>query len=168
MNTLLETVPDHAAEIFYGRGTKSSGRILVVDDDADLRHLVVEVLITSGYEVDDAENGARAWKALHLKPYDLLVTDNEMPEMTGLQLVEKLRSAGFELPVIFASGRLPVDLVTKNDHLGLAATLPKPFTPNELTNAIKGLLPALTPDFNTNPWHLSSNLAVRQESHATT
>lgn len=167
MNTLLNTIPNRAAEIFYGQPT-SSGRILVVDDDVDLRHLIVELLMASGYEVDDAENGARAWKVLHLNQYDLLLTDNEMPEMTGLQLVEKLRLAGFKLPVIFASGRLSPDLVTKNTHLGLAATLPKPFTPEELTSTVKGLLPvlpALTPGFNSNPWQWPPHLAVHHDGH---
>jgi CheY-like chemotaxis protein len=67
-------------------------RLLIVDDEPQIRRIMRTTLTSAGYEVDDAENGARAWKALHLEQYDLLVTDNEMPEMTGLQLQELIVS----------------------------------------------------------------------------
>ena len=116
-------------------------RIMVVDDDPDIRHLMSEVLAGSGYSVDVAENGTRAWKALHLKRYDLLLTDHEMPGMTGLQLVNKLRLAGFQFPVIVASGTPPVDMAVRNSALESVMMLPKPFTLGELIRLVKELLP---------------------------
>src|SRR5579859_935677 len=80
-------------------------RILVVDDDADIRQLSTDVLIQHGYHVDAAEDGAAAWEALQLKRYDLLVTDNEMPKLSGVELLEKLHAARMALPIIMATGK---------------------------------------------------------------
>lgn len=141
MNTLLKVTPQEMAEMFDLEQPSSRRRIMVVDDDPDIRHLMSEVLAGSGYVVDVAENATRAWKALHLKQYDLLLTDHEMPGMTGLQLVNKLRLAGFQLPVIVASGSLPVDLTVRNSVLASVTMLAKPFTLGELIRIVKGLLP---------------------------
>jgi CheY-like chemotaxis protein len=58
-------------------------RILVAEDDPDIRRLNSEALLCSGYHVDAVENGADAWEALQLKDYDLVVTDYNMPKLTG-------------------------------------------------------------------------------------
>ena len=120
--------------------------------------LPIEALTAFGYEVDDAENGERAWKALHVKPYDLLITDHEMPHMTGLHLMEKLRAAGFELPIIFASGSLYAELMAKIPQLRLVTLLPKPFTLEELIQTVKRLLPAQSNHTSVQPlWDLAVN-----------
>ena len=67
-------------------------RILLVDDDRDVRTLNAEVLIRAGYHVDTAENGISGWNALQTNRYDALITDNTMPGVTGLDLIKKLRS----------------------------------------------------------------------------
>lgn len=119
---------------------------MLVEDDAELRGLSAEALAHEGYEVDFAENGVRAWKALHLKRYDLLITDNNMPKMTGLQLVGKLRSAGIELPVVLASGTLPEDALLNDSVPKFAAVIPKPFTLDELVRTVKRVLLGLACD----------------------
>src|SRR5450759_780416 len=77
-------------------------RILVVEEDIHVRQLNTEVLTRSGYEVDAAEDGAAAWVALNGDSYDLMITDNGMPKLTGIELLRKLRAARMELPVIMA------------------------------------------------------------------
>src|SRR5664279_4806418 len=62
-------------------------RILVVDDEPLLRRLNTEVLVDAGYRVDTAEDGAVAWDTLQLNSYDLLITDNEMPNVSGVDSV---------------------------------------------------------------------------------
>ena len=84
-----------------------SNRILVVDDDIDLRLLSAEVLFHSGYQVDTAEDGETGWEALQARNYDLLITDNKMPKVSGVELVKKLRSARMALPVILARQQCP-------------------------------------------------------------
>lgn len=166
MNELLEETSEDPSPMLHGQGRKGLGRILIVDDDESIRLLVTEILSRSGFEVDGAEDGARAWRALQLKRYDLLITDQDMPEMTGLQLVYRIRLAGFELPVVFASGRAASDLMTKEEWLGLVATfLPKPFTLHELVRTVSGLLPVTDRELNIHPWQLPSNPTLRQENH---
>ena len=57
--------------------------ILVVDDDADIRQVNADVLSRFGYQTETAANGAAAWEALQANRYDLLITDNKMPKVTG-------------------------------------------------------------------------------------
>src|ERR1022692_393627 len=79
-------------------------RILVVEDDPGILSLNTEMLIRSGYHVDAAVNGAVAWDALQLNSYDLLITDHNMPEMSGVELLKKLHAVRMNLPVIMATG----------------------------------------------------------------
>ena len=68
--------------------------ILLVDDDAYMCALNAGILMGSGYKVQTAAHGAEAWKALELRNYDLLITENIMPYVTGMQLLKHLRSRG--------------------------------------------------------------------------
>jgi CheY-like chemotaxis protein len=117
-------------------------RILLVDDERHAREFTAGVLIRFGYNVDIAEDGAAAWKALHdiNISYDLLITDNKMPRVTGLELIKKIRSEEMTLPVILASGTIPTEELKQYPWLQLDATLPKPFTITELLDAVKKVL----------------------------
>src|SRR5688572_23155228 len=59
-------------------------RILVVDDDADIRQVSADVLRRCGYQTETAADGAAAWEALQAKGYDLLITDNHIPKVSGV------------------------------------------------------------------------------------
>lgn len=118
----------------------SSNRILVVDDEADVRQVSAEVLTRFGYHVDTAADGAAGWEALHTKRYDLLITDNKMPKITGVELVRKVRSARMALPVVLVSSAIPTEDLNRIPSLQLAAMLLKPFTPGELLGTVKDVL----------------------------
>ena len=118
----------------------SSHRILVVDDDSDLRVLYTEVLARPGYHVDAAEDGAAGWEAIQANNYNLLITENEMPKLTGIELVRKLRSARMAVPVVMAAVRLPTLELVQNPPLQLAALLPKPFYISELLQTVRTVL----------------------------
>ena len=122
--------------------TKPPCRILVVDDDIIFRQLNTEALLRSGYEVDAAEDGAAAWEALQIKAFNLLITDQDMPKLTGIELVRKLRAAHMALPVVMATGRLPTDELARNPSLQLAATLVKPFAVDVLLDTVQNVLRA--------------------------
>lgn len=115
-------------------------RILVVDDDLCIRQLSADVLIRSGYEVDIAEDGEAGWQALQAKNYDLLITDNNMPKVSGVELIKKLRAEDITLPIIMASGAIPMEELNRHQWLQLAATLLKPFTIEELLGTVKKVL----------------------------
>src|SRR5207244_2046636 len=74
-------------------------RILYVDDEPSLRKYGELVLLRSGFVVDTAADGEEAWAALRSREYDLLVTDNHMPNLTGLELIGKMGAAGLRLPI---------------------------------------------------------------------
>jgi hypothetical protein len=74
-------------------------RILVVDDDRDLRLLYADALAGPGYHVDAAKDGAAGWEALQANRYHLLITEHEIPNLTGVELVKKRRAARMALPV---------------------------------------------------------------------
>jgi DNA-binding response OmpR family regulator len=123
-------------------GRNAPQRILLVDDDGGLRQLIAEALADSGYEVDEAADGAEAWRALKSASYDLLVTDNNMPKVTGIELFKKVRAARMALPVIMATGIFPADEFSRHPSLRPAATLLKPYTINELLGTVKEVLGA--------------------------
>ena len=119
---------------------QSSPRILVVEDESDIRELNTEVLTQSGYSVDAAENGAVAWETIQRHGYDLVLTDYDMPKATGIDLVKKLRAARMALPVIMCTGTLPMEEFTRHPWLQPAALLPKPYTIDELLGTVKQVL----------------------------
>jgi two-component system chemotaxis response regulator CheY len=139
-NKILQTGEPAGAPL--QRPTEPPCRILVVDDYREIRQLSAEVLIHSGYAVDAVADGAVAWEALQVKAFNLLITDNDMPRLTGVELVRKLRSAHMALPVILATGRLPTEELAQNPSLQLAAMLPKPFSPEELLGTVTNVLSA--------------------------
>ena len=128
--------------------TKVPCRILVVEDEPDIRRLNAEVLKRSGYAVDTAEDGRAGWKAFHAvrhapDSYALLITDHNMPGLTGLALVKKLSDDCITLPVILASAALrSEDLFIRYPWLQPAATLPKPYTIEELLGTVRKFLRA--------------------------
>jgi DNA-binding response OmpR family regulator len=124
------------------RRTRPCHRILVADDETAIIQAMMVVLTHSGYHVDAAEDGAIAWAALQAKPYDLLITDNNMPKVTGIELVKNLRSARMALPVIMVTGTIPTHELAQDPSLQLAATLEKPFAIADLLDTVKNVLRA--------------------------
>ena len=121
-------------------GERVPARILVAEDDGGIRRLYASLLGKSGYQVDAVEDGAAAWDAIQCNRYDLLITDNKMPRVSGVELVEMLRSAGMTLSVILVSGLLPMEELERKPGLQLAATLTKPFFPDQFLRTVKNAL----------------------------
>ncbi|MDD5141658.1 MAG: GNAT family N-acetyltransferase [Verrucomicrobiales bacterium] len=143
MNIPFEAPCDQAATKPDGNQANPPRRILVIEDDRELRQSNARELVHSGYAVDTAEDGAAAWEALQANRYDLLVTDNNMPKLTGLELLKDLRSAGMGLPVIMATGVLPTQELAKNPWLEPVAMLAKPYTTGQLLDVVKDALHAV-------------------------
>ena len=124
--------------------TQSSGpglaSILFAEHDSVQRGLSVEILTHSGYAVTPVQDGLQAWEALHASRYDLLITDNNMPRMTGLELAERTRLEGMKLPIIVASSAVGLPSGTDYDWLRVAARLQKPFATDELLKTVEQVL----------------------------
>ena len=117
-------------------------RILYAEDDRSLRELGEELLARSGYDVDTAGDGTEAWVALHSKDYDLLITDNQMPRLTGLELIRMVRQARMTVPIILASGMVGSLSNQELECLECTASLAKPFTAEELISSVREVLRA--------------------------
>lgn len=109
-------------------------RVLLVEDEVSLRQLALKVLSNHGYQVTCAENGEQAWETLQDEDFDLLVTDIQMPKMTGNELVKRVLDSRPELPVLMMSGYNPEGQVPDE-----VLFLPKPFTPQQLVEKVAAL-----------------------------
>jgi DNA-binding response OmpR family regulator len=142
MNTPPEAPGHKAATAATPRHTNPSSRILVVEDDVGIRSLNTQALLHSGYAVDAAEDGAAAWQALNSDSYDLIITDHNMPKLTGVELLKKLRAARMALPVILVSAAMPTEELDRHPWLQIEATLLKPYTIAQLLGTVKHVLSA--------------------------
>jgi two-component system, OmpR family, response regulator MtrA len=138
MNALLDAPPQASAPTRPHRpGTAS---LLYVEDDDVIRKTATQALIRCGYPVTAAADGLEGWEALRMDHFDLLVTANEMPRLTGLQLVTKVRLEGMTLPIIVASASARELAKTARQWHDLTATLQKPFATSELLATVQNVL----------------------------
>jgi two-component system alkaline phosphatase synthesis response regulator PhoP len=117
-------------------------KVLIVDDEIHIVHVVAIKLRNNGYEVISADNGAEAYDlALKEKP-DIIVTDFQMPKMTGMELVEKLRQHAEtkDIPVIVLTARSFAIPQEQQKKLQISGCLSKPFSPKELLGNIEDVL----------------------------
>jgi DNA-binding response OmpR family regulator len=142
MNKPIKTRGARAATASIPAPTHRPQRILVVDDDPYLCQFSAEVLIQHGYEVNATEDSATGWKALQIHTYDLLITDLDMPGLSGLKLVKKLRAARLALPVILASGIMTPRELSRSSWLHLSGALLKPVSPEQLLQTVQAVLRA--------------------------
>ncbi len=117
-------------------------KVLVVDDEIHIVHVVAIKLRNNGYEVVTADNGAQAFELACSEKPDVLVTDLQMPVMTGLELVEKLRDNEVtkDVPVIMLTARSFAVSDEQQQQLRLSGCLSKPFSPKELLATIEDVL----------------------------
>ena len=122
-----------------------SPSILYVDDDEAIRGIYGDILLQAGYHVDLAADGQAGWEALQRKKYKLLITDHDMPRLTGLELVMRVRGAGLQFPIIIASGCASFAEDDAYAWLRLSSGLQKPFTPDDVLRAVKAVLLCAAP-----------------------
>jgi PAS domain S-box-containing protein len=123
-------------------GDVSGLRVLVVDDEMPIRQLLMESLSNQGYEVVLCEDGSVAWQYLKDRAhgFDILITDQTMPHLTGIDLVRKLRAQGGSLPVLLCTGfRETIDRHLM-EELDIAQCLEKPVRLDMLSCLLKKLL----------------------------
>lgn len=119
----------------------TAGRILVLDDDESTRFLHTLALTQEGFQVDTAADGEQGWDALAETDYDLVLTDHDMPRLTGLELVARMRCSGLGTPVIFISGSPELAEICAAGWLAVAAVLKKSSSLSEMVNAVKRMVP---------------------------
>jgi DNA-binding NtrC family response regulator len=96
----------------------------------------------SGYQVDAAVNGAAAWDALLSNKYHLLITDNDLPQVTGVDLLKRVHATRMAMPVVLATGTFPAREFAQCPWLQPAALLMKPYSFDELLKTVEKVLHA--------------------------
>jgi two-component system OmpR family response regulator len=112
-------------------------RVLVVEDETQVRELVIDVLEDAGFTAVGAENGAHALELLPNVEPDLITLDLRMPVMGGAEFLRRIREAGLSTPVLVLSAYGAHEAATA---IGGTAALPKPFDIDELITQVRGLL----------------------------
>jgi len=117
-------------------------KVLVVDDEIHIVHVAAIKLRNNDYEVITATNGAEAFELACAEKPDIIVTDFQMPVMTGLELVEKIRQneGTKDIPVILLTARSFAVSKEQEQDLRISGCLSKPFSPKELLENIEDIL----------------------------
>jgi two-component system cell cycle response regulator CpdR len=117
-------------------------RILLAEDDEDMRRFLVKALEKAGYDVISSGNGLEAYERLKEEPFTLLLTDIVMPEMDGIELARKASELDPDLKIMFITGFAAVALNPDNQAPKDAKILSKPFHLRDLVDQVERLLAA--------------------------
>jgi len=112
-------------------------KILITDDDLDLRELLTEAVKSWGYEVSIAKNGDEALRKLRMDRFHMVITDLMMPGMDGLALLQKIRELDKDILVIIITGYATIETAVRAIENGAYDYIAKPFRLDELMIVIK-------------------------------
>ena len=119
---------------------ESKGRILVIDDEAEIRESLQALLGLEGYEVDSAPDGAAGLAALEARAYDMVLLDLMLPDRSGLEVLEELRRYDAATPVAVITAYGSVESAVAAMKLGAADFLEKPFDDVAILDTVKSAL----------------------------
>ena len=122
--------------------TKTLPKILLAEDDNDMRRFLVKALENAGYEVTDYDNGMSAYRRLREEPFELLLTDIVMPEMDGIELARRASELDPDIKIMFITGFAAVALNPDSQAPKDAKVLSKPFHLRDLVNEVGKMLQA--------------------------
>jgi len=123
--------------------TEATMKILIVDDSNAMRMIVKKTLRQAGFEghdITEAEDGVKALAAIKASPPDLVLSDWNMPNMTGLQLLEALRDEGIKLPFGFITTETTPDMRALALGAGAKFLISKPFSPESFKEHLGALI----------------------------
>ncbi|MFH5185967.1 response regulator [Paenibacillus sp. TAB 01] len=120
-----------------------NSRILLADDESTLRFLLTETLDIEGYDITEAEDGRAALQFVQADRYDLIILDYMMPELTGVEVCEWLRShpnPNQQAPVILLTAKALEKDRERAKAAGVTAYIVKPFSPLQLVDTVEQLI----------------------------
>lgn len=112
-------------------------RVLIIDDQKDVRAMVAIVLRVNRYEVVEADSGAAGVKAFTEVGFDAAIVDIFLGDTSGVEVITTLRELAPSLPVVAVSGTTALDFMEQSPHLASVVCLQKPFRPNDLLEALR-------------------------------
>jgi CheY-like chemotaxis protein len=114
----------------------SAGKVLVVDDEPEVRLVLTEFLESRGFQVTTAESGARALAVVDSVEPHVVLLDVTMPEMDGIETLKRLAALKPGLPIIMVTANADVDITSRLLAMGAADYIPKPFDLDYLGQAV--------------------------------
>lgn len=111
-------------------------KVLVIEDETSIRRLLRYDLQKEGYEVDTAENGRIALDMIKVNPYDVLIVDWMLPEVSGIELVSEIRKNGYQSIIMMLTAKNEEEDILDAFDAGVDDYLTKPFSPRVLTARI--------------------------------
>jgi CheY-like chemotaxis protein len=121
-------------------------KILVVDDDNDVCRIVRSMLSHEQYQVQTGQSVADAFRAIEQKPFDAYVLDYKLPDGSGLDIAERIRSKGSEAPIILISCDNTNSVASRAEKIRIFDFLQKPFSREMMCNAVKMAIGSLPVD----------------------
>lgn len=115
----------------------SLSRVLLVDDEPAVARALGRILTASGCEVDTHSDGATALRALTERTYDVVVSDIQLPSITGIELLRRIRTYDLDIPVILLTGNPSLENAIEAIELGALKYLGKPIEPQDLVTAVE-------------------------------
>ena len=116
-------------------------RFLVVDDSSTMRRIIINTLNKLGYtECREAGNGKEGLDALSANPVDIVITDWNMPEMTGIELAQAINEKKLGIPFAFITSECTTQMRDQANAAGAVAFLTKPFTAETMQSALGKVL----------------------------
>jgi len=112
-------------------------RILIIDDQKDVRAMFAIVLRINRYEVVEADSGAAGLRAFTEASFDAAIVDIFLGDISGVDVIATLRERAPALPVVAVSGMTVLDVREQSPHLADVVCLQKPFRPNDLLQALR-------------------------------
>jgi two-component system, cell cycle response regulator CpdR len=117
-------------------------KIILAEDDSDMRRFLVKALQSAGYDVISFDNGLSAYQRLREEPFELLLTDIVMPEMDGIELARHASELDPDIKIMFITGFAAVALNPDTAAPKAAKVLSKPVHLRELVNEVQKMLAA--------------------------
>ena len=117
-------------------------KILLAEDDNDMRRFLVKALENAGFEVSPHDNGLAAYRRLREEPFEMLLTDIVMPEMDGIELARRAAELDPDMKIMFITGFAAVALNPDSQTPKEAKVLSKPFHLRDLVNEVQKMLAA--------------------------
>lgn len=115
-------------------------KILVIDDERSIRNIIGELLEMEGHTVKSAENGVQGLEAVFAEPFDLVISDIKMPEMDGIELLDRLTESFPDITVVMISGHGSIDTAVECIKKGAFDYIEKPIDMNRILVTVKNAL----------------------------
>lgn len=114
-------------------------RVLVIDDDADIRRLLCDILTSAGHLVADASNGAEGIEIFKKEAFDLVLTDLEMPEMSGWEVARSIKNHNPDVTIVLITGWGETIDSTRLRESGISTIVNKPFRMDQIINLARAV-----------------------------